>query len=66
MNDPGLIVWPYGPEKFRGKVLGSIPSGFLRWAAENCRNDRLASAADAEWQHREKYNCHFYEEGEEE
>jgi len=62
--DPGLVIWTYGPDKFRNQRIGELPSSFLKWAAENCRNDKLATAADQEWQHREKYNCHFYEDRE--
>lgn len=61
LKDPGLTVWIYGPDKFRGKLVGELPSSFLKWAAENCSNDRLAVAADNEWNHREKYNCHIYD-----
>lgn len=63
LTDPGLTVWTYGPDKFRNKTIGELPSSFLKWAAENCSNDRLAVAADKEWSYREKYNLHFYDEG---
>lgn len=47
---------PWG--KFKGKDIEEIPSGYLKWLAENCDNDSIAMEADKEWQWREKNNQH--------
>jgi hypothetical protein len=60
--DQGLVIWTYGPNKYRYKRIEELPSKFLLWAAENCQNSKLAAAADSEWQFREKYNRHLEEE----
>jgi len=48
--------------KFRGKEMHEISSPYLKWVAENWDDDEVASAADEEWQHREHYNAHIYED----
>lgn len=53
---------PWG--KFKGQEMDVIPSPYLRWIAENwpedtARNRAVCLAADAEWQYREKNDCHF-------
>ena len=45
--------------KFRGKAMQEIPSKYLRWVAENYKNDTVAAAADNEWQWREKWDEHW-------
>jgi len=50
------IVMPFG--KYKGLYIHKLPSSYLRWVSENIKDDRIASAADEEWQYREKYNCH--------
>jgi hypothetical protein len=60
-DDPGEVVLK-GKFKYAGRTLSKVPSGYLRWLAENCYNDTIATAADREWQFREKYNEHFEEE----
>lgn len=50
---------PYG--KFKGKEMWQIPSGYLKWMAENLDNDDLCEAADEEYQHRERYNTHWWD-----
>ncbi len=50
---------PYG--KFKGKEMEDIPSGYLRWIAENFNNEDVCEAADKEYQFREKWNSHFWE-----
>jgi hypothetical protein len=64
MEDHGIVIWPYKPIKFKGKMLGELPSSFVKWVAENCREKFLCESADKEWQHREKYNCHFEDDPE--
>ena len=49
---------PYG--KFKGKEMHEIPSGYLRWVAENL-GETLACAADEEWRWREKNRQHWEE-----
>lgn len=51
---------PYG--KFQGYKIENIPSGYLLWIAENFNDEKICVAADKEWQYREKWNEHFYEE----
>ena len=51
---------PWG--KFRGREIEVLPSSYLHWLARDCKNDTIATAADQEWQWRERHNCHFEEE----
>ena len=52
------IIMPFGMHK--GKYLDKLPSGYLRYLAENCDWDtKIQEAADEEWQYREKYGCHI-------
>ena len=51
---------PWG--KYRGHEIEELPSGYLRWLATECDNEEIAEEADEEWQHRERYNAHHYEE----
>ena len=48
---------PFG--KYKGKMMHEIPSSYIRWVSENWENDKVASAADREWQWREKHNKHW-------
>lgn len=52
------VTMPYG--KFKGKEMHEVPSGYLRWVAENL-GEFLAVAADEEWQWREKNRQHWEE-----
>ena len=54
------VCWVKG--KFRGRELSDISSSYLRWLAENCYIDRLATAADLVWRWREKYGEHIDED----
>jgi len=47
---------PYG--KFRGCDVDDLPSGYLKWVAENFKDDIIASKADREWQERERFGTH--------
>ena len=55
------VIWPYGPDNHKGKRLGDIPSGFVKWISENSFDDELAEAASDEWFFRDKFNNHFWE-----
>jgi len=46
---------PYG--KFKGRRLEDIPTGYLRWAAENFNDDRLATGCDLVLQGKEATNA---------
>jgi len=48
---------PWGA--FKGKELEEVPSGYLRWLAENCKDEKICAAADTEWQWRNKFDLHF-------
>ncbi len=50
---------PYG--KFKGKEMHEIPSGYLKWLAENF-GEFVAVAADKEYQWREKNRQHWEED----
>ena len=54
------MIMPYG--KFKGKPFYEIPSGYLKWLAENVGDERIAIEADEEYQHREKYGVHWYDD----
>jgi len=54
------LIMPYG--KYRGKAMHEIPSGYLKWLAENVDDEIIANEADEEYQHRERYNVHWYED----
>ena len=51
------MIMPFG--KFKGKDLEEIPSGYLKWLAENCENDEIATEADKEYSWRTDCNKHF-------
>jgi len=59
MTDTEMIM-PWG--KHKGKCICDIPSGYLRWLANECDDDRIAEAADTEYNHRETYNVHRWED----
>ncbi|KKN08872.1 hypothetical protein LCGC14_1052410 [marine sediment metagenome] len=54
------VKMPYG--KFKNKTMEEIPSGYLRWLAENFKIEEICQAADKEWIYRETYNLHWREE----
>ncbi len=51
---------PWG--KYKGKDLEDIPSPYIKWLSEECDNETIAEEADEEWQFRERFNNHFYED----
>jgi hypothetical protein len=51
------IIMPFGA--YKGKAIHEIPSGYLKWMAENLDDHPdLQEAADDEYQYRERYNAH--------
>ncbi len=59
----GTMVVNFG--KYRGKTLEEIPSGYLKWMMENLEEPEyteLLEAADTEYQWRDMFGEHFYEE----
>lgn len=42
--------------------LEKLPSPFLKWVAENWRDDTVATEADQLWAERELDGDHFYED----
>ena len=53
---------PWGD--FKGKEIEDIPSRYLKWLAENCKDDTIATAADKEWAYREKFDRHIEDDRE--
>lgn len=49
---------PFG--KYKGVAIEDIPSDYLLWLAQNCNDDLIAIKADEEWQFRENWNAHKY------
>lgn len=43
---------PWG--KFKGKTMAEIPDSYIRWLAENSRDDSIATNADTVMQWRDK------------
>jgi len=50
---------PWG--KFKGKEIEDIPSGYLKWLAENCEDETVCCAADEEYRWRTDRDEHFWE-----
>ncbi len=53
------MPFPWGD--FKGTVMQFVPSGALKWTAENWKNDRVATAADLVWNDREATGTHYEE-----
>jgi len=51
------MIMPFG--KYKGKDLEDIPSSYLKWLAENCENDDIATKADEEYRWRSDHRKHF-------
>ena len=54
------VIMPWG--KFRGKLIQELPSGYLLWLAESCKNETICVAADEECRERTDSNTHWYED----
>jgi hypothetical protein len=50
---------PWG--KFIGKTIEEIPSSYLKWLAENCDDEDIATAADTEFEWRNEHSRHIWE-----
>ena len=60
-EDNSDLVIPFG--KHRGKLICDLDSGYLKWLATNCDwNDEVCAAADAEYNFREQYRTHIWED----
>lgn len=55
------VRMPFG--KYKGRAMEDIPSDYLHWLAENMDIDRIATAADEEYNYRDLTNGHFWEDG---
>lgn len=47
--------------KFKGELVVDLPSGYLKWVAENWEDDEIASIADDEYNRRSDEDDHFWE-----
>ena len=45
--------------KFKGKEIDTLPSWYLKWLAENSKDDAIATEADEEWRFREQFDTHW-------
>jgi len=50
---------PWGA--FKGEEIEGIPSGYLKWLAENCEDDEICTAADEEYRWRSDCGGHFWD-----
>ena len=51
--------------KYAGTAVEDVPSGYLKWAAENWREQgdddtELVKAINAALEYRDRFNCHFW------
>lgn len=53
------MIMPWG--KHKGEFIDQLPSGYLKWLAENCENDEIASEADDEYRWRSLNQEHWEE-----
>jgi len=53
------MIMPWG--KFKGRDMERVPSGYLKWLAENCEDDTIATAADEEFRWRTDWDKHFWD-----
>ena len=52
---------PFG--KHKGENLYELPSGYLKWLAENCDwNTEVQEEADEEFWHRDQSGTHIWED----
>lgn len=48
--------------KHKGEEVEDVDSGYLKWLAENCYDDEVATAADEEYRWRTDNNEHKWED----
>lgn len=53
------MIMPWG--KFKGWDMEDIPSGYLKWLAENCEDEAVCVAADEEYAWRTDWDKHFWD-----
>ncbi len=53
------LLMPWG--KFKGQEMAEIPSGYLKWLAENCEDETICCAADEEFSERTDTHSHFWD-----
>ena len=51
------MIMPWG--KYQGVDIEELPSGYLKWLAENCDDNALCEAADKEYRYRDDHSRHF-------
>lgn len=51
------LQMPWG--KHKGKFIEELPSGYLRWLAENCEQEDICEAADKEYNWRGDHDGHW-------
>lgn len=51
---------PYG--NYKDKTMGQIPSGYLKWLAENFEDEEICCAADEEYRKRTDENEHWWDD----
>lgn len=56
-DGPPDMTMPFG--KHKGRLISELPSGYLRWLAENCNNEDICAAADEEYKWRSDHGGHF-------
>jgi hypothetical protein len=59
MPDFSEVIVYFG--KHKGKAIGEIPSGYLKWLANNADDDEIAEAADQEYDWRTTHNQHQWD-----
>ena len=47
--------------KYKGTTIEEVPSGYLKWLAENSYQRYVRNIADAVWRYREQFGLHFEE-----
>jgi len=58
MNKPdGTLIMPWG--KHKNEAIEDIPSSYLKWLAENCEDNDIQEAAEAEYEFRQDNRSHI-------
>jgi len=51
------MIMPWG--KHKGEDIEDLPSGYLKWLAENCDDNNICDTADEEYRYRSDHKAHF-------